>query len=112
MIVSDIVCDYTRSSGDRGKDPPVLIPNTEVKLPIVENTWLATAREDRTLLDYQIEDRKVFFFCNYISGSCRRAARRDICQQLMLIQTVVPQCIVERCTLAALKFNSLNFNIT
>ena len=27
--------------------PPVLIPNTEVKLISVENTWLATAREDR-----------------------------------------------------------------
>ena len=27
--------------------PPVPIPNTEVKLISVENTWLATAREDR-----------------------------------------------------------------
>ena len=27
--------------------PPVPIPNTEVKLINVENTWLATAREDR-----------------------------------------------------------------
>ena len=50
MIVSDIVCDYTRSSGDRGKDPPVLIPNTEVKLTSAENTLLETAREDRLLL--------------------------------------------------------------
>ena len=29
--------------------PPVPIPNTEVKLINVENTWLATAREDRTM---------------------------------------------------------------
>ena len=29
--------------------PPVPIPNTEVKLISVENTWLATAWEDRTV---------------------------------------------------------------
>ena len=29
--------------------PPVPIPNTEVKLVCVENTWLATAREDRKM---------------------------------------------------------------
>ena len=29
--------------------PPVPIPNTEVKLIYVENTWLATAREDRSM---------------------------------------------------------------
>ena len=43
-------CSYTITSGDREKVPPVPIPNTEVKLLIVENTWLATARENRTLL--------------------------------------------------------------
>ena len=32
--------------------PPVPIPNTEVKLTGVDNTWLATAREDRLLPDY------------------------------------------------------------
>ena len=32
---------------DGGEDPPVLIPNTEVKLTCAENTLLATAREDR-----------------------------------------------------------------
>ena len=35
---------------DSGEVPPVPIPNTEVKLLIVEDTWLATARENRTLL--------------------------------------------------------------
>ena len=29
--------------------PPVPIPNTEVKLIGAENTWLATAREDRAM---------------------------------------------------------------
>ena len=34
--------------GANGKEvPPVPIPNTEVKLFHVENTWLATARENR-----------------------------------------------------------------
>ena len=32
---------------DSGEGPPVPIPNTVVKLTGVENTWLATAREDR-----------------------------------------------------------------
>ena len=32
---------------DGGEDPPVPIPNTEVKLTCVDNTWLETAREDR-----------------------------------------------------------------
>ena len=34
---------------DAGEVPPVLIPNTEVKLLIAENTWLETTRKDRTL---------------------------------------------------------------
>ena len=33
-----------------GEVPPVLIPNTEVKLTSADNTWLATVREDRLLL--------------------------------------------------------------
>ena len=30
-----------------GEDPPVPIPNTEVKLISADDTWLATARENR-----------------------------------------------------------------
>ena len=37
----------TGANGD--EVPPVPIPNTEVKLISVENTWLATAWEDRTV---------------------------------------------------------------
>ena len=37
------------NSGDNGVgEPPVLIPNTEVKTYIAESTWLDTAREDMT----------------------------------------------------------------
>ena len=32
-----------------GEVPPVPIPNTEVKLTSVENTWLETAWEDRAV---------------------------------------------------------------
>ena len=32
---------------DCSEGPPVPIPNTAVKLTCAENTWLATAREDR-----------------------------------------------------------------
>ena len=32
---------------DGGEGPPVPIPNTEVKLVCVDNTWWVTAREDR-----------------------------------------------------------------
>ena len=34
---------------DGGEDPPVLIPNTEVKLTSAENTILVTIWEDRKL---------------------------------------------------------------
>ena len=33
--------------------PPVPIPNTEVKLRSADNTWLATAREDRSTLTHK-----------------------------------------------------------
>ena len=35
---------------DDGEVPPVPIPNTEVKLISAENTWRATAWEDRAVL--------------------------------------------------------------
>ena len=39
------------SGGFGGEDTPVPIPNTEVKLACAEDTWLATARENRALPD-------------------------------------------------------------
>ena len=35
------------AGADDAEVPPVPIPNTEVKLIYVENTWLVTARKDR-----------------------------------------------------------------
>ena len=40
---------YNHCGDDSVEDPPVLIPNTEVKLNCAESTWLATAREDKEL---------------------------------------------------------------
>ena len=43
---------------DDDEDPPVPIPNTEVKLIRVENTWLETAiRVENTWLETAREDR-------------------------------------------------------
>ena len=36
-----------KTGANGGEVPPVPIPNTEVKLTSVENTWLETAWEDR-----------------------------------------------------------------
>ena len=38
---------YNHSGDDSIEDPPVLIPNTEVKLDHAQSTWLDTAWEDR-----------------------------------------------------------------
>ena len=39
------------SGGDSGEEPPVPIPNTEVKLASADGTWGATPRESRSLPD-------------------------------------------------------------
>ena len=39
------------SGGNSERDPPVPIPNTEVKPFSADGTWLETARESRTLPD-------------------------------------------------------------
>ena len=38
-----------RAGVNGNEDPPVPIPNTEVKLIRVEDTWLETARENRSM---------------------------------------------------------------
>ena len=38
-----------KTGANGGEVPPVPIPNTEVKLTSVENTWLETAWEDRVV---------------------------------------------------------------
>ena len=54
---------------DGGEDPPVPIPNTEVKLTSVDNTWLETAWEDRAV---PVQDKKpVTGFFEIGRASCR-----------------------------------------
>ena len=56
---------YSHCGGYGGEDPPVLIPNTEVKLSCAESTLWATAREDRSPPHF-IKDNPnglSFFFC-------------------------------------------------
>ena len=56
--------DIYHCGDDSGEVPPVLIPNTEVKLTSADNTLLETAREDRLLLHPKREHTQtsVFFF--------------------------------------------------
>ena len=55
------------SGGNGEREPPVPIPNTEVKPLSAESTWLETARENRTLPDSKRLRRKSNlrnpFFC-------------------------------------------------
>ena len=41
-------------SASNAEGPPVPIPNTEVKLCSAENTWLATARKNRSVLTQKV----------------------------------------------------------
>ena len=43
---------HTEVSVINSEGPPVPIPNTEVKLVCAHNTWLDTAREDRSMLTF------------------------------------------------------------
>ena len=43
---------HTEVSVFNSEGPPVPIPNTEVKLVCAENTWLETARENRSMLTH------------------------------------------------------------
>ena len=45
------------SGGNSWRAPPVPIPNTEVKPPYADGTWLETARESRSSPDSNMERR-------------------------------------------------------
>ena len=51
-VVLRVQRKHSNISGDNSlRDPPVPIPNTEVKPQHAESTWLETAREDRSSPD-------------------------------------------------------------
>ena len=50
LVLKSILVQFNVKVGVTGdEDPPVPIPNTEVKLISVENTWRVTAWEDRAM---------------------------------------------------------------
>ena len=57
---------YNHCGDDSVEDPPVLIPNTEVKLNCAESTWPGTAWEDKesphSIFKAFLVIRKVFYF--------------------------------------------------
>ena len=40
-------CEDSAAGADDDEDPPVPMPNTEVKLVCAEDTWMATSRKNR-----------------------------------------------------------------
>ena len=68
------MCWHNLVGVDYGEGPPVPISNTVVKLTGAENTWLATARENR-LTPTQQKDllRQVFFVFLAFSTRCAAA---------------------------------------
>ena len=58
---------FTRKvSVNNSEGPPVPIPNTEVKLVCAYNTWLDTARDDRSMLTRK--SGEVFFRFLFFRG--------------------------------------------
>ena len=49
LYIATVKAVATEVGAIGGEGTPVPIPNTEVKLTRVDNTWLETAREDRTV---------------------------------------------------------------
>ena len=75
MIILSACCSVFRVSfaerqgseaGVNGNEvPPVPIPNTEVKLIRVDNTWMETSREDRSMPAPKARDALSGFSCIY-----------------------------------------------
>ena len=58
--------------------PPVPIPNTEVKLTYVEDTWLATTRENRAMPTHKTES-KAFVLCFPVYSSVAQSVVAPDC---------------------------------
>ena len=70
--------DKQRSGDDSGEDPPVPIPNTEVKLSSAEDTWWATARENMTLPVEEDYESSPFFYEKYDAAGLRKGITKVI----------------------------------
>ena len=63
----------SHSGDNEAEDPPVPIPNTEVKLCVAESTIRDTVWEDRELPDFKKAQSQPIvvvasFFCNFLSS--------------------------------------------
>ena len=54
MVFNEHFSEMFKVSASNAEGPPVPIPNTEVKLCSAANTWLATARENRSVLTQEV----------------------------------------------------------
>ena len=64
---------------DCDEGPPVPIPNTEVKLISVEDTWRAAARENRTVPTLKEQTEKSVLFLSKIEVcSAKRASHAKL----------------------------------
>ena len=61
--------EHTISGDNSERDPPVPIPNTEVKPLSADGTWLATARESKTSPDSKRELERQRCFSNNLYSS-------------------------------------------
>ena len=63
LYICDIIISMNKIVGvDYNEGPPVPIPNTEVKLISAEDTWLETARENRSVLTQKKTGECLSFF--------------------------------------------------
>ena len=74
-------------TGDNGEgDPPVLIPNTEVKPFSAGSTWLDTAREIKTLPVTKKKNHKSWFFFFVLITLYRTWTAKDLIASIKEIE--------------------------
>ena len=94
---------YNHCGDNSLKDPPVLIPNTEVKLQRAESTCRVTCREDRSLPHSinTVHFERCFLFCLFIMKYFRSAelneSKRKNVRALCRYGISENGCMWERC---------------
>ena len=91
---------YNHCGDNSLKDPPVLIPNTEVKLQRAESTCRVTCREDRSLPHSinTVHFERCFLFCLFIMKYFRSAELNEsIRKNVRALCRSENGCMWERC---------------
>ena len=77
-----------KTGANGGEVPPVPIPNTEVKLTSVENTWLETAWEDRAVPVQTVRKLVLYgLFDVYSSESKRSLIWAELRRKIFLLSS-------------------------